>query len=54
MFVPPARSKAAAEEIVGWLKRIAPRRIASVCSGAYLVELRGRTGRFAELIDWMR
>lgn len=31
------RSKAAADEIVAWLKRIAPRRVASVCSGAYLL-----------------
>ncbi len=31
------RSKAAADEIVAWLKRVAPRRVASVCSGAYLL-----------------
>src|SRR5688572_2701555 len=31
------RSKTAADEIVAWLKRVAPRRVASVCSGAYLL-----------------
>ena len=31
------RSMAALEEIVGWLKRTKPRRIASVCSGAFLL-----------------
>lgn len=31
------RSPAAAGEIVAWLKRIAPRRTASVCSGAFLL-----------------
>jgi len=35
------RPKAAAEEIVAWLKRVAPRRIASVCSGAYLLAQAG-------------
>lgn len=31
------RSLAAAEEIVGWLRRVQARRIASVCSGAFLL-----------------
>jgi transcriptional regulator GlxA family with amidase domain len=36
------RSAAAAEKIVGWLRRAKARRIASVCSGAFLLAEAGR------------
>ncbi|HTV67118.1 MAG TPA: GlxA family transcriptional regulator [Rhizobiaceae bacterium] len=36
------RSRSAAAEIVGWLKRVKARRVASVCSGAFLLAATGK------------